>query len=102
MVEVHNLNGSREVLPDRVPNPRGAIAERHFLFRPVPAPTMRFDAEASPKSFGRFDTPGVGGRVFLAHRSALRIVGGLREDTPQFDFPRPRLLALLPGPPLGF
>src|SRR5213593_1727318 len=101
MIKIHNLNRPRELLLGEAPDPRGAIPDLHLLLRPVPTATIGFAADPSPQGFGRFDRSGVGGRGFLAHRSAPRIDSRLREDTTQFHLARASLLALFPWPCFG-
>jgi hypothetical protein len=42
VVEVDNLNRSRKVFGDKIPDPFGSIADDYLLLRPTPATFPRF------------------------------------------------------------
>ena len=73
-------NPPAKVLGGEIPYPGGAVADHHFLSRPVPTALRGFAAEASSKSLRRFDAARIGRRAFLPPRSAVGVHGGLRED----------------------
>jgi hypothetical protein len=58
VVEIDDLNCFRKVFGDQIPDPLGAIADDHLLFRQTPTPFQRFPIDAFAKPYRRFDGPG--------------------------------------------
>src|ERR1041384_8281280 len=103
MVQIHNLNGTGEVLVGQIPDPHGPISNDHFDGGPLPAsaPSLRIDAEA--ELFGGFDGAYVGGGVRVADGPAFRVHSGLREHRAELALACAGALSLDPTrPSLGF
>src|SRR5882724_4962808 len=91
VIEIHDLDGSREYFLRQVPDPFRTVSHDHFLLGPVPAPLLGLAVETTGKLLCRFDRSRVGGAVFVPQRPAFGIPLGLREDTAELDLSRVRL-----------
>jgi len=61
VIDVHNLDGTREILIGNIPDPIGAIGDDDFLLRPTPATLPGFAVKARAKLLGRLDGGDTGG-----------------------------------------
>jgi len=78
--DIDDLNGAREVLIGKVPDPFGPIADHDFGFGTAPTALPGFRIEVLAKLFGGFNRRDVGSRIGIADRVARLIPGGLREQ----------------------
>ncbi len=88
MIEIDDLDGAREVLIGKVPDPLGSVAYDDFLCRAAPATVPGFQIDALTKLLGRLDGSRIGSRIRIANRVAFFIPGRLGEDASHFDLPR--------------
>src|SRR6185369_9374495 len=84
--DIDDLNSASEMLIGDIPDPLGAVAQRHFLFGSIPTSLEGFGVEPTAEPFGSFDRPGIGGGSWISNRAPLRVGCSLCEDTTQFDF----------------
>lgn len=84
VIEIDNLNGSRKVQSDKVPNSFGAVAQHDPLEGPAPAPPPSFRTDSSAKLFCALDRPGVRRGIRIAGppiSAAVGIVAHVQEPT---------------------
>src|SRR5580693_8251007 len=67
MIEVYDLNRSREVLIGNVPDPVRPIAHNYAYGGAVPTPVPRLGIDSQTKLFGGFNDTHIRGRVLIAH-----------------------------------
>lgn len=72
VIEIDNLNGSRKVQSDKIPNSFGAVAQHDPLEGPAPAPPPSFRTDSSAKLFCALDRPGVRRGIRIAGAADLR------------------------------
>jgi hypothetical protein len=88
VVKIDNVKGAGKMQGGQIPNPFRPVAHHHPQEGAAPAPFPGFPIKASAELLGGFDGAGIGGGIGSADRVALLIPRRLREDAPQFDFPR--------------
>src|SRR5512139_478194 len=84
MIQIHDLNGTGEVLVGQIPDPDCPICKDHFDRGPFPASAPSLRIEAKAELFGGFDGCYVGGGVRVADGPAFLVHGGLREHAAEF------------------
>src|SRR5260370_41281764 len=86
VVQIDNLNRSREMFLRDAPVVMLAVGQDHAVVRPAPASPIGFRVEGAAKLTGCLDAAQVSGVGFVTFRVAFRIDGGLRKDTTHFGF----------------
>ena len=85
VIEIDNLDSARELFFANVPDPVSTVAHDDLDLSPTPAALMRFGVDSAGEFGGRFDGPGVGSGLIIAHGPPLVIGGSLREDATEFS-----------------
>src|SRR5271165_2887455 len=94
VVEVNDLDGAREVLLGKIPDPHCAVANHYFFLGSTPTTPPSFVVQPQTKLLSGLDSSHVGSGLLLTHRAAVPVSGGLREHATQFDLAGVRRLAL--------
>ena len=103
VIEIDDLHRAREVLVGQIPYPFGSVAYNNFLFRAAPTPVPCLQVDSPAERFGCLDGSGVGGRIGISNRVALRVPRILGEYASELDFTRmSRQTVGLALAPLGF
>src|SRR5437588_3312334 len=97
MIEIDDLNRTREVPISDIPDPLGSVADDDLLPSPAPATFPGFGVDARAERLGRFDGADISGGGFVADRSAFLVGCGLSEDAAQFDLAGACRLSLYPA-----
>jgi hypothetical protein len=101
VIEVHDLDGTREVSIPDVPDPDRTISHEYFAVGSIPAVAPSFGVKTQAELLGRLNGTDVTGRILVPRRAAFCIGSGLREDTAEFGFARTGGLAgIFPLPAL--
>ncbi len=66
MIEIHDLEGTGEMLIGEVPDPDSPVGEDHPLLSPAPPPPPCFDVNSFPELFASLDGSNLGFTVDLA------------------------------------
>lgn|SRR5215831_10017123 len=73
VVQIDNLDGSRKVQGDKIPNPFRAVADDHLLECTAPATFPSFSIDSPAKLFRALDRSGIGGGIGIADGRAFLI-----------------------------
>src|SRR4051812_18820608 len=82
MIQVHDLDGTGEVLIGQIPNPDCAVANDNFLLCTGPAPLPCFGVNAQAEMVRAFDGRDIACRVRVTRGPALLICGGCVNTQP--------------------
>src|SRR5665213_1467491 len=81
MIEIDDLDGSREVLIGDVPDPNSSVADDDFGRGPFPASAPRFRINAVSEFVGGFNSAHIRGGIRVADGPSVLIHGSLREHS---------------------